>query len=248
VPLLAATPPAFESPIEESPSDAPHEEPLRDAPVVNGHVGGATVPAAPAPLPEPSPILRLDERSAPALAPAEPTVERDEEGHASFALHPAAPKAEPEPEPEPELKSESKVESEFVSEPSSPVETEAPTPETAPAPAATPTPLAVAEPEDGEEERELPLRVVIVLDGEEDVEIGCYADEPAAEEAARDLIRRIARLEEWPRVGRRFIRPDRIVSLDIRERHSWTGSRSRAAWGEPRAEADAAPAAGTSIF
>jgi hypothetical protein len=58
----------------------------------------------------------------------------------------------------------------------------------------------------------------MVLEGEEEVELGCYGDEAAAEEAARELITRIARLEEWPRVGQRFIRPERIVSVDIRER------------------------------
>jgi hypothetical protein len=65
---------------------------------------------------------------------------------------------------------------------------------------------------------------------DEEAETGSYVDEAAAEEAARDLIAQFARSDEWPRVGRRFFRPERIISVDIRERRSWTGSRARAAW------------------
>ena len=116
-------------------------------------------------------------------------------------------------------------------------------------PACTPAPHpaqeghpAPAEPEPPAEmeERELPFRVVIVVEGEEDVEVGGYADEAAAESAARDLVAGLVRREEWPRVGRRFIRPERIVSVDIRERLSWTGSRGRAAWGGQSASGEAA--------
>ena len=93
-----------------------------------------------------------------------------------------------------------------------------------------PIPVRASVPESAPDDRELPLRIIMVLEGDEELELGCYADEAAAEAAARDLISLIERRDDWPRVDSRFIRPDRILSVDIRERQSWTGSRSRAAW------------------
>jgi hypothetical protein len=58
-----------------------------------------------------------------------------------------------------------------------------------------------------------------------------FADTASAEEAAREFIARLARRDEWPLIGTRFIRPERIRSIQIRERQRFAGSSGRARWG-----------------
>jgi 2-keto-3-deoxy-L-rhamnonate aldolase RhmA len=52
-----------------------------------------------------------------------------------------------------------------------------------------------------------------------------------AEQAAREFIARLARRDEWPLIGNRFVRSERIRSIEIRERQRFTGSSRRALWG-----------------
>jgi len=75
------------------------------------------------------------------------------------------------------------------------------------------------------------FRVVLELDGEDEVDLQAFATQEKAEEAARDFIARLARRDEWPLVGTRFVRPERIRSIAIRERQNFGGSTSRARWG-----------------
>jgi hypothetical protein len=62
-------------------------------------------------------------------------------------------------------------------------------------------------------------RVLVRLTTGERIELGTFPDRAAAEAGARSFI---ASLEddpwEWPAVGRRFVPPDAIVSVDIAHR------------------------------
>jgi hypothetical protein len=182
----------------------------------------SSVTHEPEPLDEPAtlervPRPRVDEFPPIEFPPSEPTIERNEHAHVSVAFHAPVPEPEPDPEPEP---------GPALAPAPRPIAA-APDPIPAPAddaPAPQPTPVP-------EHRREQPFRVVLVMDGDDEVELGAYPDEDSAAGAARNLITQIARLEEWPRVGRRFLRPERIVSVDIRERTSFAGSQARAQWG-----------------
>ena len=70
---------------------------------------------------------------------------------------------------------------------------------------------------DGPEGSEQPFRVVLNLDGGDSVVAGSFAVEAGAEAAARDLVLRLAQSGEWPRIGRRFFHPAKIVSVEIFE-------------------------------
>ncbi len=80
-------------------------------------------------------------------------------------------------------------------------------------------------------ETDTPFRVVLRIEGGDDVVVSEFATEGDAEEAARDLIARLARRDEWPLLGRTFVRPDRIFAVEISERQRWRGSDSRLLWG-----------------
>ena len=60
-------------------------------------------------------------------------------------------------------------------------------------------------------------RLLLRLTSGERIEIGEHASENAAADEARRLIRRFAAASasEWPYVGRRFVRPESIVSVDV---------------------------------
>ncbi len=101
------------------------------------------------------------------------------------------------------------------------------------APPVTPEPEPVAEvPAPSPEDEEGRYRIALCLEGGDEIDVASFADEAEAEAAARELIAGIAKDGEWPRVGNQFIRPERIVSVDIRERQRFGGSGERAAgWG-----------------
>jgi hypothetical protein len=101
------------------------------------------------------------------------------------------------------------------------------------APPVTPEPEPVAEvPAPSPEDEEGRYRIALCLEGGDEIDVASFADEAEAEAAARELIAGIAKDGEWPRVGNQFIRPERIVSVDIRERQRFGGSSERAAgWG-----------------
>ncbi len=151
--------------------------------------------------------------------PSEPVIERNEDAHVSLAFHTSPPEAEVAPEPEPE-------------------------PEPEPAPvvvepvAVTPEPVVSApEPEPEIEmppltEDELGWRIVLNLVGDEELDVALFATEEEANAAARELVAGIAKDAEWPQVGRKFIPPERISSVEVRERARYSGSAGRANWGQ----------------
>lgn len=74
-------------------------------------------------------------------------------------------------------------------------------------------------------------RVVLNLDGGEWVEAASYDNEEAADERARELVGQLAE-RRWPRVKSRYLRPETILSVEVSERRRYTGSNSRATWGQ----------------
>jgi len=144
------------------------------------------------------------------VAPTEPTIERNEEAHVSVAFH-TPPAVEPEPVAE--------------TVPADPMPVVEPEPEPEAQPVATSAPVA---PPDAKEAQ---FRIALCLEGGDEIDVAFFNDEAEAEAAARELIAGIAKDGEWPRVGNQFIRPERIVSVEIREQQRWTGSGARASWG-----------------
>jgi hypothetical protein len=98
---------------------------------------------------------------------------------------------------------------------------------------------APAPPVEAENEIEMPplpeealgWRIVLNLSGDEEIDVAFFATEPEANAAARELVAGIAQDGEWPQVGRRFIPPERITSVEVRERARFGGSADRAGWG-----------------
>ncbi|MBD0317376.1 MAG: hypothetical protein ICV71_02545 [Thermoleophilia bacterium] len=80
-------------------------------------------------------------------------------------------------------------------------------------------------------ETDTPFRVVLRIEGGDDVVVSEFPTEGEAEEAARDFIARLARRDEWPLLRRTFVRPDRIFAVEISERQRWRGADSRLLWG-----------------
>jgi hypothetical protein len=63
-------------------------------------------------------------------------------------------------------------------------------------------------------------RVLVRLDSDEQIEVAAHADPSSARGEAATLMRYLRDGRgDWPFVGDRFIRPDRIVSVDIEETH-----------------------------
>ncbi len=92
-----------------------------------------------------------------------------------------------------------------------PVEPARPDPEPAPGPAPADA-WAVEDADAG------PRRVVVRLNGSEDVELGEAESRDEALAVAREVVRRIAAAEdsgEWPELEGRLLRPGAIVSVDV---------------------------------
>jgi hypothetical protein len=75
-------------------------------------------------------------------------------------------------------------------------------------------PTAADEPGGG---AETSFRVVVRVDPAEDIVLSEFSAEAAAEEAARAFVARLADTDEWPLVGRSFVRPDRVLAVAIAE-------------------------------
>ena len=214
---LRVAPPAGPSPEEpaaspETPSPPPPDEPAPPAPVVDLP---APAPQPLAPLtPEPDadppaaeapPLVEAPppavERPAPAVAssPSEPTIRRIEDEHVSVAFHsPIAHMTAGTPSSTP---------------PQQPDAVSA-VPPVAPAPAPVPPAAPAAPPP----EASARFGLVLSLENGDEIEMEPFGAHAEVEAAAHDLAAQLARRERWPRVGPRFIRPDRIVSIEIRER------------------------------
>jgi Type II secretion system (T2SS), protein E, N-terminal domain len=228
--------PADEPPTDEAPAPleplAPVELPLlHPTPVESEPEPAAEFEAEPEPEPEPEQEPAFDSEPEPALdsepefdsAPlVEPTIERNEETRVSLAFHqaPATPAVEEPQVEEPEVE-EPHVEEPHVEEPVVEV------PQVEEPAASVPDPVEDAEPETPD----LPYRIVLCLDGGDEIDVAFFATEVEAQAAARELVAGIAQDKEWPQVGNKFFPPERIASVEVRERASFGGSRGRAEWG-----------------
>ena len=72
---------------------------------------------------------------------------------------------------------------------------------------------------------------MINLEDDEEVDVALFADEGEAVAAARELVAGIAKDGEWPQVGMKFLPPDRIVSVEIREKAVSAGNPDPTGWG-----------------
>lgn len=73
-------------------------------------------------------------------------------------------------------------------------------------------------------------RLVLNLEGGEEVDVALFADESEAVAAARELVAGIAKDGEWPQVGTKFLPPDRIASVEVREKPTDAGNGDQAGW------------------
>ncbi len=80
-------------------------------------------------------------------------------------------------------------------------------------------------------EDELGWRIVLNLVDDEELDVALFATEDEANAAAKELVAGMAKDAEWPQVGRKFIPPERITSVEVRERARYGGSTDRAHWG-----------------
>ena len=80
-------------------------------------------------------------------------------------------------------------------------------------------------------EDELGWRIVLNLVADEELDVAFFATEDEANAAAKELVAGMAKDAEWPQVGRKFIPPERITSVEVRERARYGGSTDRAQWG-----------------
>ncbi len=244
---IAAPPPTAPAPAPEaSPEPEPVEAPAPAEPVAEEPAPEAEPAPSPLPVAEAEPAEPVeapadpDPPAAPAVvlptlasvsestpegpAPAvEPTIERNEDAHVSVAFHQPVTPLAPAPEPaEPVATATPDVAVTPASEETAPT-TSAPE-STASAPALDPD-----APRPGP--AEAPFRLVLNLVGGDEVEVAYFADSDEATAAARELVAGIAGEGDWPQVGRTFYPPERIASVEIRERQRFAGSASRGAWG-----------------
>jgi hypothetical protein len=211
-PVVAAVP-------EPEPEPAPAEPvvtPLPD-PVVHAEPEPATdpepdpeAPAAPETPAPAAPVPSLESITSslldPVPSPPEPTIERNEAAHVSVAFN-APPVVEPEP----------------AAAPPAPAEPE-------PVAAAAPAPVAEAA-EQRPAPTDAPYCLVLNLVDGEQVDVAYFAESEEATAAARALVAGITRDAEWPQVDRTFYPPERIASVEIRERQRFPGNAARAGWG-----------------
>lgn len=88
----------------------------------------------------------------------------------------------------------------------------APAPELAPAAHLEPAPPAVEPPVAAPARH----RILVRLDSGEQIEVAAHADAAAARAEATTLMRYLRDGRgDWPFVGDRFVRPERIVSVDV---------------------------------
>jgi hypothetical protein len=147
--------------------------------------------------------------SEPALPPLTPTLVTQPPISPAPASEPAppvvpfaAPAPAPEPEPAPPVLPPAAAEPPPVAPPVLP----------APAPVpdfVAPEPVALAA---------TTYRILIRVDTGEQIEVAAHAEATAARSEATTLMRYLRDGRgDWPFVGGRFIRPDRIVSVDVEE-------------------------------
>jgi hypothetical protein len=210
-PVVAAVPEPEPEPEPVAVPAEPVVTPLPD-PVVHAEPEPEPeAPAAPEPTAPAAPVPSLESITSalpdPVPSVPEPTIERNEAAHVSVAFN-APPVVEREPAAAPPASDE---------------------PEPAEAPEPAPVVEAVAE------ERPAPTDapyclVLNLVDGEQ-VDVAYFAESDEASAAARALVAGITRDAEWPQVGLTFYPPERIASVEIRERQRFAGNPARAGWG-----------------
>ena len=216
------------------PEPEPEPEPVAAEPVLT-----------PVPAPDPEPV-----------AAAEPVAEPEPEYAPEPVVEPE-PDYAPEPEPEPVLAAEPEPlptlpvlpgyepAAERAPEPPGPAEPTiernedahvsvafhaAPEPVHEPEPVREPAPVHEPEPQPAAAREHDAYRLVLNLEGGEEVDVALFADESEAVAAARELVAGIAKDGEWPQVGTKFLPPDRIASVEVREKQTYAGDGDRAGW------------------
>jgi type II secretion system (T2SS) protein E len=221
-PPAPSPPPAVEPPPPPPPAAAPEAtsedlaspvEPTieRDP---DAHVSVAFNAPAPATAPESPPTATPEQPPAP--APEQPPAAAPEPPPAAAPEPP--PAAAPEPPPPltvPQIPAPSPVEPAPPPEPPPPAAAAAPIAVHEPPPAAAAPPPAARLSEEAGGSR---FRLLLELEGSEDVEVGLFDRIEDAEAAARDMMARVESGNEWPRIGQRFVRPERIISVQIAEK------------------------------
>jgi len=197
------------APSVEQPVPAPLSEPPPAQPEPVLAADPAPLLQVPAPAPEP------DQTPAPLL----PLVESNET-QTPVAEAPSAPELQPDVAPPP-LPVEQPVETAAAPEPlAEQVE--------------VPPPMVSAEPDPASTS----IHAVLIRLREGDVlEVGTFPTAAEAAARAQDVVRQIAAAEgeaTWPFFGERYLRPDAIVSVDLREDSAgqWLGSPVRSHWAE----------------
>lgn len=202
VPSPLASPPVELPAAVEPPTVAVEETPQVEAPV--------------APAVETVPSILEQATPPPPVAPAEP-------------VEPQAPVAPPPaPEPVPQQPVAPPPAAEVPPALAPPVEA-APQAE-APAPVEAPAPQAPAQNEPTAESR-----VFLRLRDGETLEVGSFPSSAEAAARAQEVVAQIAAAESngaWPFFGRRYLRPDSILSVDLVEesQEKWLGSAVRRGW------------------
>ena len=152
--------------------------------------------------------LRAENDAGARASPArrEPVIERNEDAHVSLAFHPAppTPPARGRRLPEP-----SRARGRAGARARAGARGRA-----ARVPAAT----AATRSRCRRSPRRARLAIVLNLVGDEELDVAFFATEAEANAAARELVAGIAKDAEWPQVGRKFIPPERITSVEVRER------------------------------
>lgn len=194
-----------------TPVPAPDPEPVHEPdpePVAAAEPVAEPVPEH-APEPEPEPVLGADPEPLPTL-PVLPGYEQAPEHAPEPAVH------APEPaEPTIERNEDAYVSVAFHA---------------APEPVHEPEPVREPEPQPAAARGHDAYRLVLNLEGGEEVDVALFADEAEAVAAARELVAGIAKDGEWPQVGTKFLPPDRIASVEVREKPTDAGNGDQAGW------------------
>lgn len=234
---------------------APPVEPVVDPLAAPAPLAVAPVETVPAPAPEPSavaptqPPLALEQPVAQPILQPEPMTQPVVSTEPSVVEQPPALPQEPPPAPppisfapeQPVVQPPAFDPTPLVPEPVMPVEPVMPAePVVAEPPVAfepvmeTPAqPVQVPEPETTfEEELVQTCSVVLRLADGERIEVAAFQSNIEAKDHARAVVEEITSGSGWPFFDGRFLRPERIVSVDVVEPEGrWLGSAARrAAW------------------
>jgi hypothetical protein len=222
-------PPAAPEPVAEP--IQPLTPPVAPLPTVLPPAEERAADPVPSPLAAPQPAEPAPQPAA-VEAPVVPAIDTVPPLHEQTAPEPAPPPAAVEPAPEaPAVQPPPAPEPVLQPAVAPPPAAEVPAPEIPAPPVESPAPQA---PAPGVDQGAVSVVVLRLRDGDS-VEIGTF---PAAAEAstrAQEVVAEIAAAEvngTWPLFGRRYLRPDSILSVDLVEEDAdkWLGSSVRRSW------------------